>query len=531
MAFTVRELFAKLGLDIDKASFTAGDVAIAATKAGLVAIVGAATIATTALGSMVETLTQTAGKLQSTAQAAGIGVETLQELTFAAKLSGAGMEDVATSATFLARRLIDASKGEEQAVKTFAEAGIKIRNASGEVKNADEVFQDLARIFKTLPDGPKKTALAVDVLGKSGTALIPVLNAGAENLALLRQEARELGVVIDKETIEAADALGSTIDKLKMGVAGLRLFVGGLVLKEIKPLIEQLLVWFKANKQLINQRLETAVKATITGLKALAGVLKVVYTVLATVIKFWEILAVVLGSTILAILIQNIVAIGALAAKWLFLGELALVSGLKAAAAWALSALPVILLTGLIAVLILLVDEWITNMEGGDTLLGVLWPKWKNFLKDFAGKPEEPFWISFLRFGISLIEDFGSTMQQVLSGWFLLFMDFQQWFNEIIENAAAFVINKLGGALDGIKSFFNISDSGGTIVTGASSTPVGAAGLAPGGQRNVSLSSQNNVNIVQREGESSSDLASRTRQMLDERERTKLDETLAALGG
>ena len=42
-----------------------------------------------------------------------------------------------------------------------------------------------------MPDGVKKTAFAVDLFGKSGTAMIPMQNAGAAGLAAMQEEARK----------------------------------------------------------------------------------------------------------------------------------------------------------------------------------------------------------------------------------------------------------------------------------------------------------------------------------------------------
>jgi hypothetical protein len=56
----------------------------------------------------------------------------------------------------------------------LAQLGIKTRDASGKLRSTQDVLGDLAERFATMPDGPVKTAIAIDALGKSGADLIPL---------------------------------------------------------------------------------------------------------------------------------------------------------------------------------------------------------------------------------------------------------------------------------------------------------------------------------------------------------------------
>ena len=48
--------------------------------------------------------------------------------------------------------------------------------------------------FSQLEDGPQKTALALEIFGKSGKDLIPLLNSGAEGHREFREFACSAGV-------------------------------------------------------------------------------------------------------------------------------------------------------------------------------------------------------------------------------------------------------------------------------------------------------------------------------------------------
>ena len=63
-----------------------------------------------------------------------------------------------------------------------------------------EVSRPIGELAKsmddTLPDGAEKTALAIELFGKSGADLIPFLNQGREGVGALTAELQDLGVQI-----------------------------------------------------------------------------------------------------------------------------------------------------------------------------------------------------------------------------------------------------------------------------------------------------------------------------------------------
>jgi hypothetical protein len=72
-----------------------------------------------------------------------------------------------------------------------------------------------------MEDGAEKTARAMELFGRSGATLIPLLNQGADGIAEMRQEAHDLGLVISDETARAAEALNDDLTRLKGSALGL----------------------------------------------------------------------------------------------------------------------------------------------------------------------------------------------------------------------------------------------------------------------------------------------------------------------
>jgi hypothetical protein len=59
------------------------------------------------------------------------------------------------------------------AASAFAALGISVTDASGHLRDADDVFTDIADRFARIHDGATKTAIAMTLFGKSGRATHP----------------------------------------------------------------------------------------------------------------------------------------------------------------------------------------------------------------------------------------------------------------------------------------------------------------------------------------------------------------------
>lgn len=386
----VRELFAKLGLSVDAASFAVADHMLGAIKSGLGLIVSGAVKAGEGLAEIVTKTVETAGALNDTSVALGVTTDAIQELGYAAKLNGSSVEGMSDGIRKLSINMAAAASGSEEAAQTFRRLGVQI-TANGKLREADEVFGDLAEKFKAMPDGARKVATAVDLFGKSGAALIPTLQAGRDGLAELRQEARELGIVLDKDTIAAGDDLGDTWDKLKAAANGLRYSIGGPLLKSLKDSAESTLAWIKANRGLIAQRMRSVLMGLADAVKAVAIGFALLWRGLNFVIARWKLFAVLIISSLAAIVLGNAAAI----ISFVSLGAAAIGAAISAAAAWAAAAAPFVALAAVIAFVLLALEDLWVFLRGGKSLIGDVGLALAKLVKDFIeqGPKEGEHWM------------------------------------------------------------------------------------------------------------------------------------------
>jgi hypothetical protein len=259
--------FAKLVLDADtrglkkgeqdlkslgkQAGSTAVDVDSMGFKIGAAMrrLIGPAAIAgaVAGFGMLTKSVINTADEISKAAQKIGIATEELSRLRYAADLSGVSFQSLQQSIGFLSRNMLAASEGTGEAGKAFSRLGVEVRNADGTLRNSTAVLGDLADRFASMPDGAEKTALAMQVLGKSGRDMIPMLNGGREALEKLTAEASKFGVVIDEETGRRAEEFNDNITRLQGTFSAL----AARVAADLLPRLIELQGWFIRNQESI----------------------------------------------------------------------------------------------------------------------------------------------------------------------------------------------------------------------------------------------------------------------------------------
>jgi hypothetical protein len=168
-----------------------------------------------ALGAAVRGALTEADKLGKMAQSVGVPVEELSRLKHAADLSDVSLEALGKSMGKLSRNMVEVAGGAQNDVtQAFNALGISVRNTDGTLKSSSQVMTEVAGKFAQYEDGAAKTALAIQLFGRAGADLIPLLNSGATGLRDMMAEADQLGIVIDTRTAKAAENFNDNLTRL-----------------------------------------------------------------------------------------------------------------------------------------------------------------------------------------------------------------------------------------------------------------------------------------------------------------------------
>ncbi|WP_302805078.1 hypothetical protein [Cloacibacillus porcorum] len=191
-----------------------------------------------------------------TSQKIGMNVEAWQELRHAAEMSGIEGDSMGTMLAKLNKRLAEAASGSEEATKWFKRAGIAVTDSKGRARSAESVFMDLADVFEKHRNGTKKTALAMGLFEEEGTKLIPLLNSGKKGIEKMRQEARDLGIVMDEKTAKASEAFNDNVSRMIKVVKGLAFNLGSQLIPIFNDLVVSIKAWIEQNRELIKTRIK-----------------------------------------------------------------------------------------------------------------------------------------------------------------------------------------------------------------------------------------------------------------------------------
>jgi hypothetical protein len=224
-----------------------------------------------------------ADSLHDLSQRTGVSVETLSVLSAEAKKAGVSIDEVAVGFRFLSRSVEELKQGNAEVVESFRAIGLSAKDIKG--LSLDQVFAKVATAMSRFEEGSGRSAVATRILGRSGEALIPLLNELANGgLANATEKAKALGGVISGDTARAADDFNDSITNLKTAVSG---FTKELVsaLAPLTAVIEKVTSFLASFPPGVKAFAAGAViaGAAATALAAAVGALVIAFGALATV--------------------------------------------------------------------------------------------------------------------------------------------------------------------------------------------------------------------------------------------------------
>jgi len=174
-----------------------------------------------------------ADQMTKTAQQVGTTVEKMQELSYALSFAGLKGEESTAMLGRFEDKLSDIGDESNDTSRKLREMGI----AAGD--DVETALKKMAEAFSMAPDGIDKTALAIEIFGKTvGLQMVPYLNAGADAIDKLTQEKREHGVV-SEETAQQSAEFNDNLAKLADAAQEL----GREIVRELMPSVLAFSKW------------------------------------------------------------------------------------------------------------------------------------------------------------------------------------------------------------------------------------------------------------------------------------------------
>lgn len=183
---------------------------------------------------------ETTGKLHDLSVATRVSAEQLQGWAYGAKQNGVEADQFFSSIQTASKNVGLAAAGMGKAKAVLQGLGIQLRDTTGKVRTMDSLLPEIADKIAHLKSPAMQAAAASRIFGDAGQDLLPFLKEGSAGIAAMTARARQLGIVISNDAVNAGDTFGDTLDDLRASITGLRNSAIGPMLPALTTLAKKL---------------------------------------------------------------------------------------------------------------------------------------------------------------------------------------------------------------------------------------------------------------------------------------------------
>lgn len=275
----------------------------------MLGFIGVLQSATRALVGFFNEGTARADKFNDVADSIGVPVEQLTSLGKVAEQAGSSTDAVADAFKFLGKNASEAAAGSATAMAAFQRLGISSKTVGANLGDLDKLMMMVADGLKGM-EAADRTAASMDLLGRSGTDLIPTLKQGSAAIQEQREWFASWGAVVTQKAAESADRFGDAMGKISAAWEGLKQYFSDEVRVKLVEKLEEFVVWLDAHKAQIKDFASTAAEWIVWGFEKAAQAVDFLKE------HFLAFAAILTGGVLLGGIAATIIALGALAAAY-----------------------------------------------------------------------------------------------------------------------------------------------------------------------------------------------------------------------
>ena len=216
------------------------------------------------LQSAVTGFAQAGDSLDKMSARLGISAVKLQEWSFAATHVGAAPEDLEDALKDLSEKIAEVAGGDTgDAAQLFSALGISVKDASGKIRPASDIFEEVADAIQRNEDPALRTKMAMVLMGDSGRKLIPMLSGGSKGLDDAAARARKFGLVLSNDAVKAAADMTDHLNDMRACIGA----VGNMIGARLAPIIIRVADRFRdlavANREVFGEKFEKVARSFV----------------------------------------------------------------------------------------------------------------------------------------------------------------------------------------------------------------------------------------------------------------------------
>jgi hypothetical protein len=170
-------------------------------------------------------------EIAKTSRAVGVSTDYLQEMRYAlGQVAGVSNQEVSGAMSRLNRVIGEAGQGSKQAAEALQQLGFSQEEIARGAINTEMAFSRAVETLSEMGNASDAAALATDLFGRSGADLGGKLAGASGAVASLRDRARDLGIVMSQEALDASEKFGDQLDDVKQGFDGLKITIANELL-------------------------------------------------------------------------------------------------------------------------------------------------------------------------------------------------------------------------------------------------------------------------------------------------------------
>lgn len=162
-----------------------------------------------------------------------LSTDALQEYKYMASLIDVELSTVTGAQAKLTKSMASGSKA-------FKKLGVNVRDEKGNLRSANDVFDDAITALGGVANETERDALAMEIFGKSAQELNPLIDAGGKQLEKYRKEAHDVGYVLKGDTLVAMGEVQNGFDRIGLAASSLKNRVGATLGKSVLPYLDGL---------------------------------------------------------------------------------------------------------------------------------------------------------------------------------------------------------------------------------------------------------------------------------------------------
>lgn len=200
----------------------------------------AAAAVVASLGALTYKAAQSADELNTLSKVYGISTDKLQMYGAAADLVDVDIETIAKSHIKLEKSMYGAANGSKANAAAFEKLGVNIYDANGNLRDADEVWNDSVAALGKMENATERDAVAMQLMGKSAMELNPLIEDGGETYKQVAEIMSKYDLhFVDQETLDEANAFNDSVDTMKILVGAAFNEIGTTMAATLAPAMEK----------------------------------------------------------------------------------------------------------------------------------------------------------------------------------------------------------------------------------------------------------------------------------------------------